>query len=106
MKVIERLALAVSLVFISNYSTTASVIKSVKPVYVADQVKCAKQNYNHYAYKEVPRNLLEPVGNGQKLHRDAATAFKQMRQAAKKRWNYFDAYIWISFDTTTALFIP
>lgn len=82
MKAIERLALAFSLVVLSNYSTTASVV--VKPISAATQVKCAKQNYNHYAYKEVDRNLLATVGNGQKLHQDAAKAFKQMQQAAKK----------------------
>ena len=55
------------------------------PKYVVSQEQCVPvdKKYNHYAYEEVSSSLLEPVGNGQKLHKDAAKAFEKMRLDAQ-----------------------
>lgn len=43
-----------------------------------------KSQYGHFNYSEASRSDLVDVGNNQKLHRDAAMAFKRMKAAAKK----------------------
>ncbi len=40
--------------------------------------------YKHYAHKEVSKELLVSVGNGQMLHANAAEAFHEMKKAAQK----------------------
>lgn len=52
--------------------------------YGENQCKQISEKYNHYAYQEVSRSFLVPVGNNQLLHQDAARAFMEMRQAAKR----------------------
>lgn len=74
------------LVLLTDFYVQASDRELVfHPRYVVSQEQCVPvaQSYNHYAYEEVSSSLLEPVENGQMLHRDAARAFAEMKQAAQ-----------------------
>jgi zinc D-Ala-D-Ala carboxypeptidase len=86
-KVILYFLISCFLVILSNFNVQASDRQIVSsPEYVTSQVQCfsVAKSYNHYPYQEVPATLLQPVGNGQKLHEDAAREFAEMRLAAKK----------------------
>lgn len=88
---IVKLAVISGVLAVADLISLPSYSQSIERVFeLANNSIChsVEQKLNHYAYKEVSRSLLVPVGNGQLLHKDAAIAFIAMKQAAKKEGIY------------------
>ncbi len=68
----------------SPKASTAPVVVAAPPEPSACAPDALKVGIKHYRYQEASAADLVDVGNGHRLHRDAAAAFDALREAARK----------------------